>query len=134
MSGWCLVPHPPCSPETGCSCGEHFLHMLSASSFKDLLNASLFLPMTGELPSTEITQKWQDIYNVRGGGRWWVTSTQKESKLVDKCPSLLSSKGKNLRRILRGSRGSPVRLNLSHHDSNQARSTLPQPLLLSGLY
>lgn len=54
---------------TGCSCGEHFLRMLSASSFKDLLSASVFLPMTGEVPAVEeIAQKWQDIYNVRGGG------------------------------------------------------------------
>ena len=93
-----------------------------------------FCLMTVELPSTEIAQKWRDIYDVRGEGRWWVTSTQKGSKLVDKCPSLLFSKGKNLRHILRGSWGSPVRLSLSHYGNNQTSSTLPWPLLLSRLF
>lgn len=49
---------------------------------------------------------------------------------MDKCPSLLSSKEKSEVHSTWFPR-SPVRLNLSHHDSNQARSTLPQPLLLS---
>lgn len=50
--------------------------------------------MALETPSTEMPRNGGNFMTLEVGG---VTSTKKESELVDKCPSPLSSEGTNLR-------------------------------------